>query len=161
MTYIREKPFGSSLAWVLIAGSLLLYGFITIDFCSKLKIQACITFQVSVSYRLSSSSVANVWVLPWLMSELLTWVSPIPMPAGLRVGAQYHLAGVPALEAAEDPGDTSLSGEGELAPLELRAAMGYCFLPATSQCRRAQPLLYSHTDVAWGGIEKQPQIQMP
>lgn len=75
MTYIRGEHFGSSLAWVLTTGSLLLYGFITINFCSKLKVWACITFQVSASYRFSSSSVANVWVLPQLMSELFTWVS--------------------------------------------------------------------------------------
>lgn len=161
MAYIRGEHFGSSLAWVLTAGSLLLYAFITINFCSKLEVWACITFQVSVSYRFSSSSMANIWVLPQVMSEFFTWVSTTAMPAGLQVGAQYHLAGAPALESAEDPGDTFLSGKGELASLELCAAMGYCFFPATWQCRLAQPLLYSHTDTAWGGIEKPPQIQVP
>lgn len=77
------------------------------------------------------------------------------------MGAQYHLAGVPALEAAEDPGDTFPGGKGELTPLELCAAMGCSFLPVTWQCRRAQPLLYSHTNTAWAGIERQPQMQMP
>lgn len=156
MTYIRGEHFGSSLAWVLTPGSLLLYGFITINFCSKLKIQACITFQVLISYRLSSFSLGIIWVLPLVMSEPFTWVSTTPILAGLWVGAQAHLAGVPALESAEDPGDTFLRGKGELAPLELQAATGYCFFPATWQCRRAW-----HTGTAWGGTEKQPQVQMP
>ena len=146
---LEDSSSGSSLAWILTAGSLLLYGFITIDFCSKFKVWA------------QCQSHTDFLALPGLTSELFTCMSTTTIPAGLGVGSLTSAKGCVCAAGCRGFWRYNLKWEGwtstHRAPCCYGGTASFQLLCSADVHSLFCTVIQT---AACGGIERQPQIHM-